>query len=146
VTTAPDPRVPFQYSTSEQYLQVLLDVEHPEAVERQISYAVDRYRDRHGALRQYLSGGGRPGGEARSPKWREAEAAVWASATMLALLIDTYYPGPDGTPPLGAVYKLIEHRVGPQCTGWTAKPGEHVMHHPDSECPIHSGKETHQWL
>lgn len=141
-----DPRAPLQYATAAQYLEMLLDIEHPEGVERQLSYAVQLYVARNDARVSYFASGGQPGRESKSSKWREADAAFWVSVNMLALLIDTHYPGPAGKPALTLVQQLIEHRAGPQCPGWPSKTGTHTVHDPSIECPVHSHKENPQWL
>lgn len=138
-----DPRHPRLYSTTREYLQLLVELEHDEGIERQISYAADAYRKRHEALQAYLKGGGKPGHENRSTRWREADAAVWACASMLALIIDAHYPSPTGRPDNAVINDLLQRRVGPLCTGWPHDST--VVHPPHVECPVHSHKENTTW-
>lgn len=142
MTSETDPRAPFMHATTGDYLQLLKDVAHPEGLERQLTYAVECYTRRHEISRDYLSAGGVEGHQARSPKWREADTAVWTSVTMLALLIDSLYPSPTRRPPINEAQELVRHRAGPLCNGWINLRTNTPIHRNDTECPIHSHRES----
>lgn len=134
------------------YEQLLTGQPYPPEIEAAISVVSGCYRRRHQARITYLSGHrkelpqrgkpGKPGGEIRSNTWREADAGLFAALSTLAAVLGVLYPAPGGQPPIDAVKTLIEHRVGPLCTGWSSNNnGQIDTHHPLDTCPIHPREE-----
>lgn len=132
----------------EQYRKMLMETEFPPEVDRVLDVACHYYRAQHRAYVDYLSGYrkttraqrenlGTPGRETRSPGWRLAEAAAFASLETLATLLGVLYPSPTGHPPMDEARAVVTQRVGPLCTGWRRTPHSPLTHHPHDNCTVH---------
>lgn len=134
---------------SAHYSSLLKAYDHPPEVEAAISAAAFYYRAVNAALVKYLQGNGKPGKlgtpgrETRSPGWSRAEAELFASITTLAAVLGVRHPSPTGYDPVEETRRLVAHRVGPLCNGWSST-GSTVIdtHHPALDCPIHPRKDS----
>lgn len=108
---------------------------HGAGPEAALTVACRKHRDLNNAYVTYLRKGGKPGGQNKSRRWGEAEHAYMGALETVAALFGVLYPKSDGQPPVTEVTALIEHRVGPLCSGWT-EDGK-LIHHPHADCPQH---------
>ena len=113
---------------------------HGPALEAVLLVACNKFKALNDAYVAYLKGngkgpGGSPGGQNRSRRWGEADHAYTGALEAVSAAFGVQYPKPDGTLPITEVEALIEHRVGPLCTGWTVN--DQLVHHPEDQCPVH---------
>lgn len=124
--------------------------DHGAAVEAVIQVAVQKYRARNEALITYLRPtkgrpeGGNPAHKWQSSAWREADAGWNGAYEALAALLGQIYPDLGSGRPRKALVEaqaLIEHRVGPLCTGFRLNLGSPLQHHPADVCPVHGAAQ-----
>lgn len=123
-----------------QYTTLIAESSHAPEIEAAIEVACELHRALNDAYVQYLSGTakakpGRPGYQGQSPRWREAEAAAFASVRTLAAILGAKYRSPNGQIPIPQTQQLVKNRVGPLCNGWP--DNDTITHHPKDPCPVH---------
>jgi hypothetical protein len=119
--------------------------DHGAAIEAVIQAAVERRRQRHKALTDYLKPntlkpeGGNPRFLSRSGNWREANEAYKGALDCLAAALGVLYPDLETGQSRWAypeAIRLVEVRTGPLCTGFRADLGSPLQHHPEEPCPV----------
>lgn len=115
--------------------------QHGPGYEAMLQVVCTKFRALNDAYVVYLRGGGRPGAQNRSRRWGEAEHAYNGALETAAAAFAIAYPKPDGAPPVTEVEALVEHRVGPLCTGWIDNTTGTLVHATDDNCPQHPDTE-----
>lgn len=123
------------------YQDLVINGDYPELIERQIAVVIGYYKARNAALVTYLRGtGGKRGvrgNEARSRAWSRADSDLFAAITTLAAGIGSIHPSPLERLPDVETSALIEHRVGPLCSGWSPDESGYITHAPSDNCARH---------
>lgn len=129
-------------TSAAQYTALIANSTHSHEIEAAIEIACELHRALNDAYVMYLGGTakakpGKPGYQGQSPRWREAEAAAFASVRTLAAILGTKYNNPTGQVPIPQTQQLVKTRVGPLCNGWPDKDSGQLTHHPQETCPAH---------
>lgn len=96
----------------DQYRDLLINASFGPEIERALAVCVRLWVKRQQVRTGYLERGGRPGGEVQSALWREADTGLYSGVEVLAAVLGSMYPSPDGKPPVQATMELVEHRAG----------------------------------
>lgn len=116
---------------------------HGPVIEAIIEVACTHYRNKHNAYVTYLAGPtrkgtGEPGKQSRSHRWNEAYHGYLAALEALAAALNVQYPHPTRPLPLAEAGELVQHRVGPLCSGWNVDDDDNTpTHHPRQLCEVH---------